>query len=156
MAIRQPAPGSDARLCDGCIFIRPDHGRTLVLTGWAGSGRRPQKGDTLLSNKQANTNGVEVKTYPFPPPASVGYRSKRFPRPAARPAQPVQLVSPVIFGALFTLFLLRGNGGPSGGRGKGPGWLIDWFKSFWPMAILGCPSSWVRCLYPDWPAWVPT
>lgn len=40
-----------------------------------------------------------------------------------------QLVSPVIFGALYTLFLLRGNGQPPAGRGGAPAWFIDSFRT---------------------------
>jgi hypothetical protein len=40
-----------------------------------------------------------------------------------------QLISPVIFGALYTLFLLRGNGAPPGGRGEAPGWFMGSFRT---------------------------
>jgi len=39
-----------------------------------------------------------------------------------------QLVSPVIFGAIYTLYLLRGNGGPPAGRGDAPDWFIESFR----------------------------
>lgn len=39
-----------------------------------------------------------------------------------------QLVSPVIFGAMYTLLLLRNSGEPPAGRGEAPGWFMDSFR----------------------------
>ena len=39
-----------------------------------------------------------------------------------------QLVSPIIFGAIYTLYLLRGNGQLPGGRGEAPAWFIESFR----------------------------
>lgn len=39
-----------------------------------------------------------------------------------------QLVSPVIFGAMYTLFLLRSGGDPPAGRGEAPAWFMDSFR----------------------------
>ena len=39
-----------------------------------------------------------------------------------------QLVSPVIFGAMYTLLLLRSGGDPPAGRGEAPDWFMDSFQ----------------------------
>ncbi len=39
-----------------------------------------------------------------------------------------QLVSPVIFGAMYTLILLRSGGEPPGGRGEAPDWFMESFR----------------------------
>jgi hypothetical protein len=39
-----------------------------------------------------------------------------------------QLVSPVIFGAMYTLLLLRSGGEPPPGRGEAPDWFMDSFR----------------------------
>ncbi|HLO14780.1 MAG TPA: hypothetical protein VK206_08125 [Anaerolineales bacterium] len=39
-----------------------------------------------------------------------------------------QLISPIIFGAVYTLFLLRGGGEPPAGRGEAPDWFMNSFR----------------------------
>ena len=39
-----------------------------------------------------------------------------------------QLISPLIFGAVYTLFLLRGGGEPPPGRGEAPAWFMNSFQ----------------------------
>ena len=39
-----------------------------------------------------------------------------------------QLISPLIFGVIYTLLLLRGGGEPPAGRGEAPGWFMNSFR----------------------------
>src|SRR6185436_1333774 len=39
-----------------------------------------------------------------------------------------QLISPIIFGVIYTLILLRGGGEPPGGAGEAPGWFMNSFR----------------------------
>jgi hypothetical protein len=39
-----------------------------------------------------------------------------------------QLISPIIFGVIYTLVLLRGGGSPPVGRGEAPDWFINSFR----------------------------
>jgi hypothetical protein len=39
-----------------------------------------------------------------------------------------QLISPVIFGAMYTLFLLRSGGEPPAGQGEAPDWFMESFR----------------------------
>ena len=39
-----------------------------------------------------------------------------------------QLVSPIIFGAMYTILMLRSGGEPPAGRGEAPGWFMESFR----------------------------
>jgi ABC-2 type transport system permease protein len=39
-----------------------------------------------------------------------------------------QLISPIIFGVIYTLLLFRGGGEPPAGRGEAPGWFMNSFR----------------------------
>jgi hypothetical protein len=48
-----------------------------------------------------------------------------------------QLVSPIIFGAIYTLYLLRGNGESAAGRGEAPEWFRESFRLVVTYANIG-------------------
>jgi len=78
-----------------------------------------------ISINKASPNGIGLRLLPQPVLAIV---QKDFLTLRRDLRNLSQLVSPVIFGALYTLFLLRSNGEPLGGRGGAPGWLQDSFR----------------------------
>jgi hypothetical protein len=48
-----------------------------------------------------------------------------------------QLISPLIFGAVYTLFLLRGGGEPPAGRGEAPDWFMNSFRAVLAYSNIG-------------------
>ena len=129
VALGQPAPGSDTGLCHRRIFVRPGHSRTLVLLRLGqDAGCRSKKDDPSL-REQTRLNGIGLELPAFLPRPVLAIVQKDFLTLRSDLRNLSQLVSPVIFGALYTLFLLRGNSEPPGGRGTAPGWFMESFRT---------------------------
>ena len=96
----------------------------LYYSGWAGMQVVARK--KIRSSRPANTTGNGlVRLLPRPVFAIV---QKDFLTLRRDLRNLSQLVSPVIFGAIYTLILLRSGGEPPAGRGEAPGWFIESFR----------------------------
>jgi ABC-2 type transport system permease protein len=98
-------------------------------SGWARMQVVARKKTTRSSQtNKANTNGIGPRLARVLPPPVIAIIQKDFLTLRRDLRNLSQLVSPVIFGALYTLFLLRSNGEPPGGRGEAPSWIMDSFR----------------------------
>ncbi|MGZ9164972.1 MAG: putative ABC transporter permease subunit [Anaerolineales bacterium] len=96
----------------------------LYYSGWAGMQVVARK--KIRSSRPANTTGNGlVRLLPRPVLAIV---QKDFLTLRRDLRNLSQLVSPVIFGAMYTLILLRSGGEPPAGRGEAPGWFMESFR----------------------------
>jgi hypothetical protein len=99
-------------------------------SGWARMQVVARKKMTRPSQtNKANTNGIGLRLARLLPQPVLAIVQKDFLTLRRDLRNLSQLVSPVIFGALYTLFLLRGNGEPPGGRGAAPSWFMDSFRT---------------------------
>jgi ABC-2 type transport system permease protein len=98
-------------------------------SGWARMQVVARKKTTRPSqSNKASTNGIGFRLARLLPQPVLAIVQKDFLTLRRDLRNLSQLVSPVIFGALYTLFLLRSNAEPPAGRGAAPGWFMDSFR----------------------------
>jgi ABC-2 type transport system permease protein len=98
-------------------------------SGWARMQVVARKKTTRPSQaNQTNTNGIGFPLTRLLPQPVLAILQKDFLTLRRDLRNMSQLVSPVIFGALYTLFLLRSNGESPAGRGATAGWFTDSFR----------------------------
>jgi ABC-2 type transport system permease protein len=98
-------------------------------SGWARMQVVTRKKMTRPSKtNQTNTNGIGFALARLLPRPVLAILQKDFLTLRRDLRNMSQLVSPVIFGALYTLFLLRSNGESPAGRGATAGWFTDSFR----------------------------
>ena len=99
-------------------------------SGWAGMqvvtrkklARSPRPAST-------NTNGIGLRLARILPKPILAIVQKDFLTLRRDLRNLSQLITPVIFGAMYTLVLLRSGGEPPAGRGEAPEWFINSFRT---------------------------
>ena len=99
----------------------------LYYSGWAGMQVVARKKRTLASRRSttAGTNTGFVRLLPKPVLAIL---QKDFLTLRRDLRSLSQLISPIIFGVIYTLVLLRRGGSPPGGSGDAPAWFMNSFR----------------------------
>jgi ABC-2 type transport system permease protein len=99
----------------------------LYYSGWAGMQVVARKKSTRASQTAHTTTASPGLTRLLPKPVLAILR-KDFLTLRRDLRSLSQLISPIIFGVIYTLLLLRGGGEPPAGRGEAPGWFMDSFR----------------------------
>jgi len=97
-------------------------------TGWARMQVVARKKTTRLSRTESANRGIGQSLARLLPKPIFAIVQKDFLTLRRDLRSLSQLVSPIIFGAIYTLYLLRGNGQPPGGRGQTPAWFLESFR----------------------------
>jgi len=97
----------------------------LYYSGWAGMQVVARKKSTR-SFRPANTTGSGLVRLLPKPVLAILQKDVLTLRRDLRSLS--QLISPIILGAVYTLFLLRGGGEPPAGRGEAPTWFMSSFR----------------------------
>lgn len=108
----------------------------LYYTGWAGMqvvARKMSPPRTRTTSPNGRRNGL-IRLLPKPVAAIL---QKDFLTLRRDLRSLSQLISPVIFGAVYTIFLLRGGGEPPAGRGEAPSWFMNSFRAVLAYSNIG-------------------
>ena len=94
-------------------------------SGWAGMQVIVGKKTTRPPRSASNTNGIGLGLIRLLPKPVLAIVQKDFLTLRRDLRSLSQLVSPVIFGIMYTLILLRSGGTPPAGRGDAPAWFMN-------------------------------
>jgi hypothetical protein len=99
----------------------------LYYSGWAGMQVVTRK-KSRPSSRKAVTNKTSLGLLRLLPKPVLAIVQKDFLTLRRDLRSLSQLISPIIFGAIYTLLLLRGGNEPPPGRGEAPDWFINSFQ----------------------------
>jgi hypothetical protein len=99
----------------------------LYYSGWAGMQVVARKKSTRYS-RTAHTTTSSIGLVRLLPQPVLAILQKDFLTLRRDLRNLSQLISPLIFGVIYTLLLIRGGGEPPAGRGEAPSWFMDSFR----------------------------
>jgi ABC-2 type transport system permease protein len=99
----------------------------LYYSGWAGMQVVARKKSTRPS-RTVRTNGADIGLLRLLPKPVFAVLQKDFLTLRRDLRSLSQLISPIIFGVIYTIFLLRSGGEPPPGRGEAPDWFMNSFQ----------------------------
>ena len=99
----------------------------LYYSGWAGMQVVARKKSTRPS-RTVRTNGTSTGLIRLLPKPVFAVLQKDFLTLRRDLRSLSQLISPIIFGVIYTIFLLRSGGEPPPGRGEAPDWFMNSFR----------------------------